>query len=41
MFPNFGQMSLLTMQIPGSTPAPESGTRTQGSAFHVETLAEG
>ena len=35
------QTSLLRMQIPRSTPAPESGTGAQDSAFPTKTLARG
>lgn len=41
VIPNFDQKSLLRMQIPKSTPAPESCTGAQDSAFPTETLARG
>ena len=39
--PNLDQTSLLRMQIPRSTPAPESGTGAQDPAFPTETPAMG
>ena len=39
--PGFGQVGVLRMQLPGTSPASESDTGALGSAFHVETLAEG
>lgn len=40
-FQNFGQLSLLRMQILRSILEAESVTGAQGSALHMETLASG